>query len=345
MKATEPKNIKRQLIMTFAGLLFIIFILQVVMLFTVNTVEKFNVTSRGTLFLLKEQTLQIQQFERATYHAVAALAMSDWSRLLNQREESEEIIEAIEHSFDILMDEHDHETEGHDHYKNLEMIEDEELIKKIQRNRLIWRELKRTAVVILRSSNWEIKGNMSLLKFQKNAEELKKAQAEILYEWSKIVDSQMDRLRTVQFYILFFVFVFIFLMAGFVHRKTIIPLDDSIKHLNQSRHELTERNEELNNLLDQLRTNEAKLQESNKQMTANEQQLKKANQELKANEAKLIATNKEMELFYDAAVDREKKIIELKQEANSLFKELGRSEPYDLSFLSDEVDELDENQT
>ncbi len=42
---------------------------------------------------------------------------------------------------------------------------------------------------------------------------------------------------------------------------------------------------------------------------------------------------KEMQLFYDATIGRENRMIELKKEVNRLSKELGRNEPYDMTFL------------
>jgi len=41
----------------------------------------------------------------------------------------------------------------------------------------------------------------------------------------------------------------------------------------------------------------------------------------------------DLENFKKTTIDRENKMIELKKEVNGLSKELGKSEPYDLSFL------------
>lgn len=50
--------------------------------------------------------------------------------------------------------------------------------------------------------------------------------------------------------------------------------------------------------------------------------------------AQLLKKNREeLQTFTQGAVSREMQMIELKQKINSLSKELGRSEPYDLSFV------------
>ncbi len=53
---------------------------------------------------------------------------------------------------------------------------------------------------------------------------------------------------------------------------------------------------------------------------------------LKEIETNLRKTNSELEMFNKMAVGREKRMIELKRKINSMSKELGNEEPYDLSF-------------
>jgi PAS domain-containing protein len=56
---------------------------------------------------------------------------------------------------------------------------------------------------------------------------------------------------------------------------------------------------------------------------------------IKANEEKLLKTNKELQSFNKLAIGREKRIIEMKRRINKLSAELGRDEPYDLTFTGE----------
>jgi len=70
-----------------------------------------------------------------------------------------------------------------------------------------------------------------------------------------------------------------------------------------------------------------------------DENIRDVNQQLRASEQQLINNNKRLSVFNEAAVDREKKVIELKEEINQLNRELGRPAPYDLSFLPQEKGE------
>lgn len=56
---------------------------------------------------------------------------------------------------------------------------------------------------------------------------------------------------------------------------------------------------------------------------------------LKEIEEKLKNTNKDLESFNSMAIGRELHMISLKKEINALYKELGKKEPYDLSFAEE----------
>jgi|GEM_PF-1953160 len=55
--------------------------------------------------------------------------------------------------------------------------------------------------------------------------------------------------------------------------------------------------------------------------------------ERKRDEEMLKQVMADLKRFWDAAVDRELEMIELKKQVNALSRELGRKEPYDLAFL------------
>lgn len=88
----------------------------------------------------------------------------------------------------------------------------------------------------------------------------------------------------------------------------------------------------------QLRASEQLLKAMNQQLADNEQQLKAANQQLKA-------SNTEMSMFYDSAIGREKRMVNLKRAINQLNKELGRAAPYDLSLISEDDDTRSKDKT
>lgn len=57
--------------------------------------------------------------------------------------------------------------------------------------------------------------------------------------------------------------------------------------------------------------------------------------ERKQEEMRLNSLVKDLQQFKETTIDRENKMIELKKEINKLSKELGKPEPYDLSFLNE----------
>ena len=67
------------------------------------------------------------------------------------------------------------------------------------------------------------------------------------------------------------------------------------------------------------------------QRNAAEQQLRALNQQLQANEKRIEEESKELERFNNLAIGRELKMVELKQEINTLLGEFGREEKYKTS--------------
>ncbi len=78
---------------------------------------------------------------------------------------------------------------------------------------------------------------------------------------------------------------------------------------------------------------ELRVRERTAELTAANARLEQEIAERRQAEEKIQKTLNDLRLFHDATIDRESRMIELKKEVNQLARELGKKEPYDLSFL------------
>ena len=69
------------------------------------------------------------------------------------------------------------------------------------------------------------------------------------------------------------------------------------------------------------------------QIQENILQKEKEGEELKSRAEEITRTSSELETFNMLAVGREQRIVELKRKINELSKQMGKSSPYDLSFI------------
>ena len=227
----------------FGILLISIIALQVISLFVVFKAGEIAKGNYLLVTVVGDQLQCIEQYERTTYHGMAALSMSDWERLLEQRKEAKNLEKQLRQTLETLL-------KGGEVFlgqKKVDIyaIKEPEIVQGIRETIKILNDASSLGLKILRSNQWEIKDNPDLKNFQEKIRNLSDRLRQTLTSMESYSNANIHFYRLVQYLTPICAFFLIFALAVFILKKFIMPLDKTISDLHNSREKLTKTFNEL----------------------------------------------------------------------------------------------------
>ena len=244
-----------RILIPFASLALVLVALQAASVLAVFQISQVRTQHQLVVTAVQAQRDVAHQYERANYHALAALSMSDWKRLLEQREEIHHIEERVEATYQLLLvhigqlqqNRNIRESARPGGRVNEDGTSTSTLLQQFG---LVWQDLKAASVRILRSSNREVRDNPWLARFQATTAELTDVQGQIANRVAHQAAAAGHQLHRLQLAIPVAAVMLTLCLAFFVYRRMIRPLVDSLRILARQKDELHHKEAHIRAILD-----------------------------------------------------------------------------------------------
>jgi PAS domain S-box-containing protein len=285
-KSHETTKPTRKLAWTFAGLLLLIGVLQIVSLLAVLEINAIRAQSRLQVDVAFAQHPLTEEYENRTYLALVGLSTADWEMLVRQRNEAVELGKEFKASIDALL--RGGAARLGDAEVELTRVDDPEIRTALAAASASWDEMVAAHVRILRSDNRSLKANVDLENFQRVEDRLSTDLRNIAGRLQRHSGAKIHRLDLVQHSIPIGAILLSALMGLFVFQRIILPFGGSMEDLRKSEGELRAARDDLERRVEE-RT--AELARTNDELRAARDDLERRVEE---RTAELARTNDEL---------------------------------------------------
>jgi PAS domain S-box-containing protein len=179
------------------------------------------------------QRTAVSIYVRHTQVALFALATTDWELLIRERRGADEMAESYERTARVLRAGIDPASDP-----DAPRLRDPQLRRLLEEAAGRWHDLKIAALALLRSDRFELKGNGRMAEFVRAVEALVSVldRAAVRNEQQTAASSRV--LSRAQYAVPTGSLSLVLLLALFVYRRSIVPLDQSVRELEQSEREV-----------------------------------------------------------------------------------------------------------
>ena len=175
------------------------------------------------------QRTSVAIYVRHTQVALYALSMSDWELLIRERRGADEMAQRYEESARALLVPPRAEPAP---------VTDPQLRQLLQQGNRGWERLKSAGTSLLRSDRFELKDNGKMAEFVPAIEAMVGALDGALARNDQLMQARSSALSRAQYAVPASSLLLVLLLALFVYRRSILPLDQSVRELERSEAEV-----------------------------------------------------------------------------------------------------------